>query len=40
MGIITEIDRDRARGAWLGLACGDAVGATVEFCSRGTFEPV
>lgn len=31
---------DRARGALLGLACGDAVGTTVEFCSRGTFEPV
>jgi ADP-ribosyl-[dinitrogen reductase] hydrolase len=28
------------RGALLGLACGDAVGTTVEFKSRGTFQPV
>ncbi len=33
-------DRDRFRGCLLGLACGDAVGTTVEFCSRGTFPPV
>jgi len=26
------------QGALLGLACGDAVGATVEFCRRGRFE--
>jgi ADP-ribosyl-[dinitrogen reductase] hydrolase len=32
--------RDRYRGAMLGLACGDAVGTTVEFNARGTFEPV
>lgn len=32
--------RDRARGCLLGLACGDAVGTTVEFRRRGTFEPV
>ena len=32
--------RDRARGALLGLAVGDAVGTTVEFRARGTFEPV
>lgn len=31
---------DRYRGALLGLACGDAVGTTVEFRSRGSFEPV
>ena len=31
---------DRARGCLLGLACGDAVGTTVEFEPRGTFEPV
>ena len=30
----------RARGALLGLAVGDAVGTTVEFKSRGTFEPL
>ncbi|MGB0238963.1 MAG: ADP-ribosylglycohydrolase family protein [Cycloclasticus sp.] len=24
----------------LGLACGDAVGTTVEFCRRGRFEPM
>src|SRR5205085_307022 len=32
--------RDRARGALLGLACGDAVGTTVEFSAPGSFEPL
>ena len=31
---------DRARGALLGLACGDAVGTTVEFKPRGSFPPM
>ncbi|MEZ5321210.1 MAG: ADP-ribosylglycohydrolase family protein [Microthrixaceae bacterium] len=31
---------DRARGALLGLAVGDAVGTTLEFRSPGTFEPI
>ena len=31
---------DRFRGALVGLATGDAVGTTVEFSPRGTFEPV
>lgn len=31
---------DRYRGSLLGLACGDAVGTTVEFESRGSFPPV
>ncbi|KMT52834.1 ADP-ribosylglycohydrolase family protein [Pseudomonas fildesensis] len=31
---------DRYRGSLLGLACGDAVGTTVEFMPRGTFAPV
>lgn len=35
-----ESTRDRARGALLGLAAGDAVGTTVEFKPRGSFEPV
>lgn len=30
----------RYRGALLGLACGDAVGTTVEFSPRGSFTPV
>lgn len=30
----------RARGCLLGLACGDAVGTTVEFEPRGSFAPV
>jgi ADP-ribosyl-[dinitrogen reductase] hydrolase len=38
MELITT--RDRFRGCLLGLACGDAVGTTVEFRSRGSFEPV
>lgn len=32
--------RDRARGALVGLAVGDAVGTTVEFLAPGTFEPL
>lgn len=32
--------RSRYLGAMLGLACGDAVGTTVEFSARGTFAPV
>jgi ADP-ribosyl-[dinitrogen reductase] hydrolase len=35
-----ELKRDRYRGALLGLACGDAVGTTVEFMPRGSFPPV
>lgn len=31
---------DRFRGCLLGLACGDALGTTVEFCPPGTFKPV
>jgi ADP-ribosyl-[dinitrogen reductase] hydrolase len=31
---------DRYRGCLLGLACGDAVGTTVEFSERGSFPPV
>jgi ADP-ribosyl-[dinitrogen reductase] hydrolase len=31
---------DRAQGALLGLACGDAVGTTVEFKLPGTFHPL
>lgn len=31
---------DRCAGALVGLACGDAVGTTVEFRSRGHFEPL
>ena len=30
----------RFRGALIGLAVGDALGAPVEFCAPGTFEPV
>jgi ADP-ribosyl-[dinitrogen reductase] hydrolase len=30
----------RFQGTLLGLACGDAVGATVEFCPRDRFEPL
>lgn len=31
---------NRYRGCLIGLACGDAVGTTLEFCSRGSFEPI
>ena len=30
----------RYRGSLLGLACGDAVGTTVEFMPRGAFKPL
>jgi ADP-ribosyl-[dinitrogen reductase] hydrolase len=33
-------EQDRFRGCLLGLACGDAVGTTVEFKPRGSFRPV
>ncbi len=36
----TGLDRDRFRGAMLGLAVGDAIGTTVEFKPPGTFPPV
>jgi len=32
--------RDRLRGALVGLAVGDALGASIEFRAPGTFEPV
>lgn len=32
--------RSRYLGTLLGLACGDAVGTTVEFSPRGSFKPV
>jgi ADP-ribosyl-[dinitrogen reductase] hydrolase len=35
-----EPDLNRFRGCLLGLAVGDAVGTTVEFQSRGSFEPL
>jgi len=31
---------ERYRGCLLGLACGDAVGTTVEFSPRGSFQPL
>ena len=31
-----KVDAERARGVTLGLACGDALGAPVEFESRAT----
>jgi ADP-ribosyl-[dinitrogen reductase] hydrolase len=33
-------EQDRFRGCLLGLAVGDAVGTTLEFKSRGSFEPI
>jgi len=37
---VTPAMRDRMRGALVGLAVGDAVGTTVEFCPPGSFPPV
>jgi ADP-ribosyl-[dinitrogen reductase] hydrolase len=31
---------DKIKGSLIGLACGDAVGTTLEFESRGSFEPI
>jgi ADP-ribosyl-[dinitrogen reductase] hydrolase len=31
---------NKAQGCLVGLACGDAVGTTLEFRTRGTFEPI
>lgn len=31
---------DKFKGCLVGLACGDAVGTTVEFMQRGSFEPL
>jgi len=31
---------DRLKGALVGLACGDAVGTTLEFAQRGSFDPI
>ena len=31
---------DRYRGALLGLAAGDALGATLEFARPGSFRPI
>lgn len=31
---------DKIIGSLVGLACGDAVGTTLEFASRGSFEPI
>jgi ADP-ribosyl-[dinitrogen reductase] hydrolase len=34
------MDRDRFRGCLLGLACGDALGTTLEFKQPGSFVPI
>ena len=34
------MNRNRHVGCLLGLACGDAVGTTLEFRARGSFEPI
>jgi ADP-ribosylglycohydrolase/protein-tyrosine phosphatase len=40
MGITPDTAHDRAVGALLGLATGDAVGTTLEFQAPGTFAPI
>jgi ADP-ribosyl-[dinitrogen reductase] hydrolase len=41
MGVFSKMaTQDRFLGCLLGLAAGDAVGTTVEFSTRGSFEPV
>jgi ADP-ribosyl-[dinitrogen reductase] hydrolase len=37
---LSALERDRFRGALLGLAVGDALGTTVEFAPPGSFAPV
>lgn len=34
------IDPDRVRGAFIGLAVGDALGTTLEFAPPGSFDPI
>ncbi|NVJ60750.1 MAG: ADP-ribosylglycohydrolase family protein [Gammaproteobacteria bacterium] len=34
------IDKNRAAGCFIGLACGDAVGTTLEFQPKGSFKPI
>lgn len=34
------MNKDKAKGAFFGLAIGDAIGTTVEFKERDTYEPV
>ncbi|WP_221794903.1 ADP-ribosylglycohydrolase family protein [Oceanobacter mangrovi] len=36
--MLTQLDRQC--GSLLGLACGDAVGTTLEFCARGSYKPL
>ncbi|MEB3164768.1 MAG: ADP-ribosylglycohydrolase family protein [Prochlorothrix sp.] len=38
--MVAQDQTDRSRGCLLGLAVGDAVGTTVEFQPRGSFEPL
>ncbi len=40
MTLPASLLRSRLRGALLGLAVGDAVGTTLEFKPRGSFEPI
>lgn len=40
MASLSEKTLDKLQGCLVGLAVGDAVGTTVEFKQRGTFEPV
>lgn len=40
MSEIAEKVRDRARGALVGLAVGDAIGTTLEFTRKDSYEPV
>jgi len=40
MGERADLSLNRRRGALIGLAVGDALGAAVEFQAPGSFEPV
>ena len=35
-----DVRRDRAIGAFIGLAVGDAVGTTIEFKARDSYPPI
>jgi ADP-ribosyl-[dinitrogen reductase] hydrolase len=37
---MSMLDSDRFRGSLLGLACGDALGTTLEFMSAQSFKPI
>ncbi|HSV14780.1 MAG TPA: ADP-ribosylglycohydrolase family protein, partial [Tepidisphaeraceae bacterium] len=38
--MVTSVDQQRYLGCLVGLAVGDALGTTLEFRPKGSFEPI